>query len=71
LVKHLFSIFRQPHREIIFGQGRAEEILNILLENFSLPEGVNGSRDTFRILILTVFSQAIAGRNPVRAFRTL
>jgi endonuclease-3 len=50
---------------------RAEEILNILLDNFSLPSWTNSNRDPFRTLILTVLSQTTADRNSVQAFRNL
>jgi endonuclease-3 len=50
---------------------RAEEILNILLDNFSLPSWTNSKRDPFRTLILTVLSQTTADRNSVQAFRNL
>jgi endonuclease-3 len=50
---------------------RAEEILNILRDNFSVPEWANGNRDPYRTLILTVLSQATADRNSARAFRNL
>jgi endonuclease-3 len=50
---------------------RAEEILHILRDNFSLPSWANSNRDPFRTLILTVLSQATADRNSAQAFRNL
>ncbi len=52
-------------------QKRAEEILRILRNNFSLPSWASSNRDPFRTLILTVLSQATADRNTARAFRSL
>jgi len=50
---------------------RAEEILNKLRDNFSVPEWASGNRDPYRTLILTVLSQATADTNSARAFRNL
>ena len=50
---------------------RAEEILRILRDNFSVPSWASSNRDPFRTLILTVLSQATADRNTTRAFRNL
>ena len=50
---------------------RAEEILRILRDNFSVPSWASSNRDPFRTLILTVLSQATADRNSARAFRNL
>jgi endonuclease-3 len=50
---------------------RAEEILCILRDNFSVPSWASSNRDPFRTLILTVLSQATADRNSVQAFRNL
>ena len=50
---------------------RAEEILNRLRDNFSVPEWASGNRDPYRTLILTVLSQATADTNSARAFRNL
>ena len=52
-------------------QKRAEEILGILRDNFSVPSWARSNRDPFRTLILTVLSQATADRNTARAFRNL
>lgn len=52
-------------------QKRAEEILRILRDNFSVPSWARSNRDPFRTLILTVLSQATADRNTARAFRNL
>jgi endonuclease-3 len=58
-------------REFLLKKRRAEEILNILRDNFSVPEWASGNRDPYRTLILTVLSQATADRNSDRAFRNL
>ncbi len=50
---------------------RAEEILRMLRDNFSVPSWARSNRDPFRTLILTVLSQATADRNSARAFRNL
>ena len=50
---------------------RAEEILSILRDNFSVPSWARSNRDPFRTLILTVLSQATADRNTARAFTNL
>jgi endonuclease-3 len=49
---------------------RAEEILNKLRDNFSVPEWAS-SRDPYRTLILTILSQTTADTNSARAFRNL
>jgi endonuclease III len=50
---------------------RAEKILSILRDNFSVPQWASSNRDPYRTLILTVLSQATADRNSSRAFRNL
>ncbi len=50
---------------------RAQEILAILRDNFSVPSWPCSKSDPFRTLILTVLSQATADRNSARAFRNL
>lgn len=50
---------------------RAEEILSILKDNFSIPSWASSNREPFRTLILTVLSQATTDKNSARAFRNL
>ncbi len=50
---------------------RAEKILRILRDNFSVPSWASSKREPFRTLILTVLSQATADINSMRAFRNL
>jgi endonuclease-3 len=49
----------------------AEEILQTLRDNLTIPSWTRSNRDPFRTLILTVLSQATADRNSAQAFRNL
>jgi len=50
---------------------RANRILNILKENYSLPEWTSSKREPFQTLIRTVLSQATNDRNRDRAYKNL
>jgi len=52
-------------------EDRAKEILDILQGNFSIPRWASSNRDPFKILIITVLSQATADKNTARAFKNL
>jgi len=53
------------------GEKRAEQILQILRENFALPEWASSDREPFATLIVTIISQNTADRNTARAFENL
>ena len=50
---------------------RAEEILHMLKDNFSIPPWANSTKDPFQTLIITILSQATADKNTARAFENL
>jgi len=50
---------------------RPTQILNVLRNNFSVPDWANAPKDPFQVLITAVLSQATADRNTERAFRNL
>ncbi|MBS7635830.1 endonuclease III [Candidatus Bathyarchaeota archaeon] len=50
---------------------RAEEILQILRKNFTLPKWVSADHNTFETLIITIISQNTSDRNTERAFEKL
>ena len=50
---------------------RANKILNVLRENFTLPKWVSSRSSDFETLIVTVISQNTADRNTARAFENL
>ena len=50
---------------------RANQILNVLRENFTLPKWVPSRSSDFETLIVTVISQNTADRNTARAFENL
>ena len=50
---------------------RANKILNVLRENFTLPRWVSSRSSDFETLIVTVISQNTADRNTARAFENL
>ena len=50
---------------------RANKILYILQNNFSLPSWIDLQRTPFQVLIRTVLSQATASRNTAKAFENL
>jgi len=50
---------------------RAQQILRILREEFSLPDWVSASKEPFSSLIRTVLSQATNDKNRDKAFRNL
>ena len=50
---------------------KAEKILRILKENFSLPKWAKSSRDPFETLIVTIISQNTASKNTAKAFENL
>lgn len=50
---------------------RAEEILRLLQDNFSIPSWSHSKRDPFKTLVATVLSQATTDKNSLRAFRNL
>ena len=50
---------------------RANQILNVLRENFALPKWVSSRSSDFETLIVTVISQNTADRNTARAFENL
>ena len=51
--------------------GKATKILNLLQNNFSIPEWARSQTTPFQVLIRTVLSQATASRNTARAFENL
>jgi endonuclease-3 len=54
------------------GESRAEIILRILQETFSMPEwSTSAKRDPFKTLIITIISQNTTDRNTSRAFENL
>jgi endonuclease-3 len=72
LPTYFYLVFsNQSSRETALQKRRAEEILRILRDNFSILSWANSKGDPFRTLILTVLSQATADRNSMRAFRNL
>jgi len=50
---------------------KANKILHILQNNFSIPKWADSQRTPFQVLIRTVLSQATASRNATRAFENL
>jgi len=50
---------------------RANQILNVLREKFTLPKWVSSRSSDFETLIVTVISQNTADRNTARAFENL
>lgn len=50
---------------------RANKILNVLRENFTLPKWVSSRSSDFETLIVTVISQNTSDRNTARAFENL
>ncbi|MEM3788862.1 MAG: endonuclease III [Candidatus Bathyarchaeia archaeon] len=50
---------------------RAEEILQILRENFTLPKWVSADHNPFETLIITIISQNTSDRNTEKAFEKL
>jgi endonuclease-3 len=50
---------------------KANKILHILQNDFSIPKWLDSQRTTFQTLIRTVLSQATASRNATRAFENL
>jgi len=50
---------------------RANKILKVLKENYSLPEWTSSKREPFQTLIRTVLSQATNDRNRDRAYKNL
>ena len=50
---------------------RANKILNVLRENFTLPKWVSSRSSDFETLVVTVISQNTADRNTARAFENL
>ena len=50
---------------------KANKILHILQNNFSIPKWADSQRTPFQALIRTVLSQATASRNATRAFENL
>ena len=50
---------------------RANKILKILKENYSLPNWASSKREPFQTLIRTVLSQATNDRNRDRAYKNL
>ncbi|MEM0007456.1 MAG: endonuclease III [Candidatus Bathyarchaeia archaeon] len=50
---------------------RAEEILEILRENFTLPRWVSADHNPFETLIITIISQNTSDRNTEKAFQKL
>ena len=50
---------------------RANKILNVLRENFTLPKWISSRSSDFETLIVTVISQNTADRNTARAFENL
>lgn len=50
---------------------KANKILHILQNSFSIPKWVGSQRTSFKTLIRTVLSQATASRNSARAFENL
>jgi len=50
---------------------KANKILYVLQNNFSLPSWIDLQRTPFQVLIRTVLSQATAGRNTAKAFENL
>jgi len=50
---------------------KAEKILQILKENFSLPKWAKSNRDPFETLIVTIISQNTASKNTAKAFENL
>lgn len=50
---------------------RAEEILQILRENFTLPRWVSADHNPFETLVITIISQNTSDRNTEKAFEKL
>jgi len=50
---------------------RANEILSILKNNFSMPRWASSARNPFQTLIVTIISQNTAGKNTAKAFERL
>ncbi len=50
---------------------RANEILSILKNNFSMPRWASSTRNPFQTLIVTIISQNTAGKNTAKAFERL
>ena len=50
---------------------RAATVLQILRENFAMPQWTKAQRDPFETLIVTIISQNTADRNTARAFESL
>jgi endonuclease-3 len=55
----------------MYEQDRANRILRVLKENYSLPEWASSRREPFQTLIRTVLSQATNDRNRDRAYKNL
>jgi len=62
---------RHVGEQIMNERDRAHRILEILRENYSLPEWTGLKRDPFQTLIRTVLSQATNDRNRDRAYKNL
>lgn len=52
-------------------KNRAEEILRILRNTFTLPKWITSNREPFKTLIVTIISQNTADRNTAKAFENL
>ncbi|MEM3703253.1 MAG: endonuclease III [Candidatus Bathyarchaeia archaeon] len=52
-------------------ENRAEKILQILRQNFTLPKWVSYNRNPFETLIITIISQNTSDRNTEKAFEKL
>jgi endonuclease III len=52
-------------------ENRAQQILKILQENFTMPSWITKSNDPFKTLIVTIISQNTADRNTAKAFENL
>jgi len=50
---------------------RAEKILQILRETFTMPKWVASAKDPFKTLIVTIISQNTADKNTAKAFENL
>jgi endonuclease-3 len=52
-------------------ENRAQQILKILQENFTMPKWITKTDDPFKTLIVTIISQNTADRNTAKAFESL
>jgi len=52
-------------------KSRAEKVLQMLQETFSMPKWTSSSRDPFTTLIITIISQNTTDRNTAKAFENL